>query len=631
MSNYLILITSLLGTLPTWSSNLQITDTYHNDGQLENPGPSSYQSGITLISGWVCDANQVSIIIDDQIALPAAYGSSRADTQPVCGDSDNGFGLLFNVNLLSNGVHSLCALADGVKIGCTDFTVYTLGQEYLPGANGVYTIAGFPAADQSITLRWEESLQNFVISGFHGETNLETSSRSSNLERNLHTFALEANTSPLNTSAYLENPGPSSYQSGITLISGWICDANQVNIEIDSNIVIQAPYGSSRADTKSVCKDIDNGFGTLFNMNLLSNGLHTLCALADGIKIGCTDFIVTTLGQEYLYGISGKYTLTDFPVPNQSTYVCWEQRIQNFVICGSSLRREAEDEPVGASGSKIWRSKASNGVIWNLKYPGDMTSYSILIPQIGNYELITRYSNDDTSNGDKVCILVNNKTYDCFNTQNTRPQGGELGSGWNVFTDAPAISLGNLPAGPVQISYQLMSTDGFGVDLDLFTVIPAPAWGQPTGVLEGTADEYSPFPEINRMYDGDVNTYTEMDEARGSGSNHNYSVFPYAYFGIDLICPLEISGIRFWNYGKYNRITEFEVWILPAGGDQNKEGDWLIAVPVSSSSEYSKWTERLFETRYVNAIRVRYLETYKSWRAYIGEFQIRAKGISNDC
>src|SRR5712692_10314197 len=66
---------------------------------LEDPQLGSHQSGIGLIRGWVCQANRIDIEIDGQ-KVQAAYGTTRGDTQSVCGDSNNGFGLTFNWNLL---------------------------------------------------------------------------------------------------------------------------------------------------------------------------------------------------------------------------------------------------------------------------------------------------------------------------------------------------------------------------------------------------------------------------------------------------------------------------------------------------------------------------------------------------
>lgn len=96
--------------------------------------------------------------------LRASYGTPRTDTQSVCGDTNNGFGLLVNTNRLGTGSHSLRALADGYEIGRASFTVTTLGTEFLRGASATYQLPDFPKSGQNVVIRWQESLQNFVIS-----------------------------------------------------------------------------------------------------------------------------------------------------------------------------------------------------------------------------------------------------------------------------------------------------------------------------------------------------------------------------------------------------------------------------------------------------------------------------------
>ncbi len=124
---------------------------------LENPQPNSFQSGISLISGWACDAPAVGIGIDDDENLDedadgivdadvellfAGYGTSREDTLGVCGDTDNGFGLLYNWNRLGDGVYYVAAGyseldSDGnitlTQFASTTVTVTTLGHEFLRG------------------------------------------------------------------------------------------------------------------------------------------------------------------------------------------------------------------------------------------------------------------------------------------------------------------------------------------------------------------------------------------------------------------------------------------------------------------------------------------------------------------
>ena len=78
----------------------------------------------------------------------------------------------------------------------------------------------------------------------------------------------------------MEHPLPNSFQSGVGIISGWACEANKLEIQIDAGALFEAAYGTSREDTRVVCGDANNGFGLTFNWNLLGDGEHTIRALA---------------------------------------------------------------------------------------------------------------------------------------------------------------------------------------------------------------------------------------------------------------------------------------------------------------------------------------------------------------
>ncbi len=52
---------------------------------LENPAPGSFQSSIGLVSGWKCTAGTLTFTIDNGPPAQLVYGSSRLDTQSVCG------------------------------------------------------------------------------------------------------------------------------------------------------------------------------------------------------------------------------------------------------------------------------------------------------------------------------------------------------------------------------------------------------------------------------------------------------------------------------------------------------------------------------------------------------------------
>jgi hypothetical protein len=113
-------------------------------GILENPQPDSYQSGISVVSGWKCTAGTVTVQFDKGPLYTAAYGTIREDTQGVCGDQNNGFGLLWNWNRLGDGQHTVRVFDNGVQFGQATFTVTTLGAEFLRGVTGSAFVLQFP-------------------------------------------------------------------------------------------------------------------------------------------------------------------------------------------------------------------------------------------------------------------------------------------------------------------------------------------------------------------------------------------------------------------------------------------------------------------------------------------------------
>ena len=117
------------------------------------------------------------------------------------------------------------------------------------------------------------------------------------------------------------------------MLSGWVCDAEEVVIEIDEMPLVTA-YGTSRADTAAVCGDTDNGFGLLFNWNMLGDGEHTAVAVVDGVELGRATVTVTTLGEEFLYDVAGTCVLADFPTPGETVSLTWQEACQNFLITG---------------------------------------------------------------------------------------------------------------------------------------------------------------------------------------------------------------------------------------------------------------------------------------------------------
>ena len=291
-------------------------------GNLENPAPASFQSGISVISGWACDAEGIEIELDDEAYLAAGYGTRRADTASVCGDTDNGFGLLFNLNLQGDGMHKVRALTNGRVIDSAEFTVTTLGAPFRRGLSGTYQLPDFPERGQRVSVTWQQSQQNFTIDTV---SSAAVQAVTADIPRS----------NPVNAPlGRFENPADGSSQSGIAIISGWICEAENVVVEMDGIRTFKVAYGTRRADTIKVCGDANNGFSLLYNINLLGEGTHTLRLLADGIEIDRSSINVTTFGDDFLKGASGQYRLTNFPEPGDFTDLVWDQARQNFLIRG---------------------------------------------------------------------------------------------------------------------------------------------------------------------------------------------------------------------------------------------------------------------------------------------------------
>ncbi len=289
----------------------------------ESPSEGSYESGIGLIRGWVCNASTVEVEIDGGERRLTGYGTRRGDTATVCGTANTGYGLTLNWNALGTGLHTLRAFADGVEFSRVTFHVTTLGEDFLRGVSGEYTLPDFPRAGSSVTVRWSEAHQNFVIVG----TSINRDSANQRNSAMAHPFA--------SSLAAQESPSEGSYESGIGLIRGWVCSASTVEVEIDGGERRPTAHGTQRGDTTAACGAANTGYGLTFNWNSLGNGPHTLRALADGVEFANVAFQVTTLGEDFLRGAPEReYALPNFPRPGNSVTVRWSEAHQNFVIVG---------------------------------------------------------------------------------------------------------------------------------------------------------------------------------------------------------------------------------------------------------------------------------------------------------
>ncbi|MCP5450492.1 MAG: hypothetical protein H6972_08040 [Gammaproteobacteria bacterium] len=310
--NFLALLLGLCLALLSASSRAQ-----SSLAALESPTAGAFvQSGVGLIRGWACEAQRIEFSIDGGALQAIAYGTDRPDTAATCGDSNNGFGFTQNWSELGDGVHNLRAFADGVAFADVNFTVTTLGRAYLTGLVAQYTLRDFPTAGNEPQVRWSEPQQNFVFA---------------------RSAAIPANTPPpAHPRAALESPAQGSHQSGVELIRGWACEGQQVEFSIDGGALQAIAYGTDRPDTVATCGDSNNGFGFTYNWNRIGEGTHNLRAYLDGVEFANVNFAVTTLGAEYLTGLSRQFVFADFPETGQTTTTEWSESNQNFIVARST-------------------------------------------------------------------------------------------------------------------------------------------------------------------------------------------------------------------------------------------------------------------------------------------------------
>ncbi len=165
--------TLIIALFVTLIGGLSLPQSLWAQSVFENPQPGSFQSGVGVISGWVCEAERIDIVFNPGTAKEetwrAGYQTTREDTaytkegEVICGDTDNGFGLLFNWNRLDDGQHTVSALADGVEFGTATFTVTTLGEEFKENVGKHARLQNFPDTGTDLIVAWQQSLQNFTI------------------------------------------------------------------------------------------------------------------------------------------------------------------------------------------------------------------------------------------------------------------------------------------------------------------------------------------------------------------------------------------------------------------------------------------------------------------------------------
>ena len=131
---------------------------------LGSPNKGVNLSGIGFISGWKCDASDITITINGGEHQSVAMHQERLDLFEVCGGTvHHGFIKHVNWAILGDGEHLVVAYDEGVEFDRAEFTVGTLGEEFPKGLEGQAVVEGFPSPNEQTVLKWNESTQHFEV------------------------------------------------------------------------------------------------------------------------------------------------------------------------------------------------------------------------------------------------------------------------------------------------------------------------------------------------------------------------------------------------------------------------------------------------------------------------------------
>ena len=133
---------------------------------LDIPGEGTTLSGIGVVSGWKCEAGELTVRFNGDTPIPLVYGSERKDVleEGVCDHANVGFVAIWNWGNLGDGAHTAVVYDNGVEFDRAMFTVLTPGVAFLEDVTGLGTAT--LSNGQAATLKWSEAAQGFVVTGW---------------------------------------------------------------------------------------------------------------------------------------------------------------------------------------------------------------------------------------------------------------------------------------------------------------------------------------------------------------------------------------------------------------------------------------------------------------------------------
>lgn len=130
------------------------------------PSPQTILSGIGVISGWKCDAGDLTIRFNGGPPRPLLHGARRQDVLDAgaCPSADVGFVSIMNWSDLGDGEHTAVAYDDGVAFARSRFRVVTPRYGFTPPhVEGECIADDFPEPGDRSRFLWNPATQHMEL------------------------------------------------------------------------------------------------------------------------------------------------------------------------------------------------------------------------------------------------------------------------------------------------------------------------------------------------------------------------------------------------------------------------------------------------------------------------------------
>ena len=155
---------SVLGFSPVWGQGEE--EMSPSPFFLDVPSAGGHYSGVGTVHGWICKpAGDLTIRFNDREPLSLLYGAQRADVlnAEACDSAAVGFVTVWNWGELGDGEHTATVYDGEEMLTEVTFTVATLGEAYVPDAEGSCMIEDFPAMGETASFTWSTATQHLEL------------------------------------------------------------------------------------------------------------------------------------------------------------------------------------------------------------------------------------------------------------------------------------------------------------------------------------------------------------------------------------------------------------------------------------------------------------------------------------